>query len=130
MHDDLAAAISKGQVILFAGSGTSAGLGAPLWSGLMDEIGGQLDYDPDVFRSLGASYLTVAEFYKIRKGGIGPLRSWMDNKWAVDDATLDKSEVHDLIFRLGFPIIYTTNYDRNLEGIHRIRRRDYHKISN
>src|SRR4051812_14487837 len=72
MHDDLAAAISKGQVILFAGSGTSAGLGAPLWSGLMDEIGGQLDYDPDVFRSLGASYLTVAEFYKIRKEALAP----------------------------------------------------------
>lgn len=130
MHDELVEAISQRKVILFAGSGTSAGLGAPVWSGLMNEIGGQLGYDGDVFQSLGASYLTVAEFYKIRKGGIGPLRSWMDNKWAVEDSKLDASEVHDLIYRLDFPIIYTTNYDRNIEGIYRIRNREYHKISN
>lgn len=130
MLDELAQAIKNGQAILFAGAGTSAGLGAPTWQGLIEEIGQQLGYDSDVFKSLGANYLTVAEYYKIVKGGIGPLRSWMDNKWAIDDKVLASSEVHKLIFELDFPTIYTTNYDRNIEGIYRINGKDHQKIAN
>lgn len=130
MHEELAAAIRDGQAILFVGSGASAGLGAPTWSGLIAEIGRQLGYDADVFASLGASYLTVAEFYKIKKGGIGPLRSWMDNNWAVSDDVLSKSILHNLIVKLDFSVIYTTNYDRNLENSFKINNKDYKKISN
>lgn len=131
MYTSLIGALRAKQVILFAGAGTSAGLGAPVWSGLIEEIGQQLGYESDVFRLLSSgNYLTVAEYYKIKKGGIGPLRSWMDNKWAVDDGSLLASPVHDLIARLDFPIIYTTNFDRNIENILRLHGKNFSKISN
>ena len=78
MTDLLKEAVKKKQVILFAGAGVSAVLGAPTWGQLIDHIGEELGFDTDVFRSLSTNYLTLAEYYKIERGSIGPLRSWMD----------------------------------------------------
>jgi len=128
MIADLATAIRDRRAILFVGSGVSASLGIPTWSGLVAEIARELGYEPDVFASLGASYLTVAEFYELRMGGIGKLRSWMDRKWTVDDAKLKASRVHNLIIDLNFPIIYTTNYDRFIEDSYQLHGVDFHKV--
>lgn len=130
MIDELARAIREKRAMLFVGSGVSVGLGAPTWSGLINKIAELLDYDPDVFSSLESNYLTSAEFYKIKKGTIGNLRSWMDNNWSVDDSVLSASVVHQLICDLDFPIIYTTNYDRHIEGVHRINGKKHTKIAN
>lgn len=130
MTTELTTAIREKRSILFVGSGASAGLGTPTWSGLVSEIGRQLGYESDVFASLGASYLTVAEYYRLETGGIGPLRSWMDRNWSVDDSTLAKSQLHSLIVDLDFPIIYTTNYDRLIENSYKLRGLPYHKIIN
>ena len=130
MIDELAQAIKEKRAMLFVGAGVSVGLGAPTWSGLIDRIAELLDYDPDVFSALESNYLTSAEYYKIKKGTIGNLRSWMDNNWAVEDGILSKSVVHQLICDLDFPIIYTTNYDRNIESIHKIRGKPHTKIAN
>lgn len=128
MLDDLIRSIANNNVVLFVGAGVSSTLGAPTWGQLIEQMGRDLGYDPDVFSARGASYLTLAEFYKLKKGSIGPLRSWMDTSWHVDDEVLEKSEVHRLITEIGFPIIYTTNYDRYLEGSFRIHNKPYLKI--
>ena len=39
----------------------------------------------------------------------------MDRNWTIPEEALKASRVHELICRLDFPIIYTTNFDRNLE---------------
>jgi SIR2-like domain len=120
MNIELVTAIRDQRAILFVGSGVSASLGIPTWNGLVQE--------PDVFESLGASYLTVAEYYELKMGGIGKLRSWMDRKWSVEDAKLRSSRVHNLIVDLTFPLIYTTNYDRFIEESYRLRGKNYHKV--
>lgn len=129
--DDLVRALKRRQVLLFAGSGTSAGVGAPTWGGLIAKIGEDLGYESDVFSSISAgNYLAVAEYYKIKMGEIGTLRSWMDQNWAATAEDLASSRVHNAIMDLEFPIIYTTNYDRNFEESFRLSGRKFQKISN
>lgn len=115
MISELKDSIANGRVILFAGAGVSAVLGAPTWGQLIDHIGEELGFEPAVFRSLSTNYLTLAEFYKLEKGTIGPLRSWMDKGWNFSDEIIQASNVHRKIVELGFPTIYTTNYDSNIE---------------
>lgn len=115
MLDGLARDIRDGRVILFAGAGLSRPLGLPSWGELINHMAKELGFDPDVLVGPGADYLQVAEFYKLRNGGIGDLRSWMDKNWNVPTEKLRASKVHQQIVELGFPLIYTTNYDNNLE---------------
>lgn len=130
MIDELKEAINKKQAILFAGAGVSAALGAPTWGELINHIGKELGFEPDVFRSLSANYLTLAEFYKIERGTIGPLRSWMDRSWNFPDEVIKKSGVHKLIVELGFQTIYTTNYDSNIERAFEIHGKKARKVVN
>lgn len=115
MIDDLKEAIREKRAILFAGAGVSAVLGAPTWGELIDHIGEELGFEPEVFRSLSTNYLTLAEYYKLERGSIGPLRSWMDKSWNFSDGDIEGSGVHQRIVELDFPTIYTTNYDSNIE---------------
>lgn len=120
--------IKQRNAILFVGAGVSATLGVPTWSELIDHIGHELGYDSDVFRLQSESYLQLAEFYKIRKGTIGPLRSWMDKEFNVGKGTLSQSKAHEYITQLGFHAIYTTNYDSNIEAAFDLHNREYNKI--
>ncbi len=88
----------------------------------------ELGYEPDVLMRPGADYLQIAEFYKLESNSIGPLRSWMDRSWSVSDDQLLKSRVHNQIVELNFPLIYTTNYDRNIERIFELKNRKFSKI--
>ncbi|KLK94111.1 Sir2 family NAD-dependent protein deacetylase [Microvirga vignae] len=128
--EDLVGAIKKRQAILFAGAGVSMTVGLPSWSTLIEHIAEELDIDLSKFNGNDLNYLTLAEFYRIRQGSIGPLRSWMDRHWTLPEEKLKKSRVHELICRLDFPIIYTTNFDRNLETAFDLQDKDYVKIVN
>lgn len=130
MIDDLRAAIKEDQAILFAGAGVSAVVGAPTWGELINHIGEDLGFEADVFRSLSSNYLTLAEFYKIERGTIGPLRSWMDRNWNVSDEKIMASAVHRAIVELGFKTIYTTNYDSNIERAFQLHGKEVRKIVN
>ncbi|HEY8381046.1 MAG TPA: SIR2 family protein [Microvirga sp.] len=130
MHEDLAKAIRNRQAILFAGAGVSMTVGLPSWRTLIEHIGQELRLDPEVIEAPDLNYLTLAEFYRLQQGSIGPLRSWMDRNWSIDEDTIRKSKVHELICRLDFPIIYTTNFDRNLETALDVHGKDYVKIVN
>ena len=126
--DQLRDAYRNNRLILFVGSGVSANIGLPPWKELIDEIAVQLDYDPEVFNTYG-NFLALAEYYRIKKGSIGPLRSWMDREWHRNIEIRD-SEIHRLIVHGRFPAIYTTNYDRWLEYAHDAYAVDYIKIAN
>lgn len=105
--------IDPKRTILFAGAGISVPLGLPSWDELISEIGRQLDFDPRVFKLYGTP-LSLAEYFVIKRGSIGPLRSWMDVAWH-SNVDITKSPLHEKIVKAGFKKIYTTNYDRWIE---------------
>ena len=72
----------------------------------------------------------AGENYRITRGSIGPLRSWMDRTWSVSEERVRTSREHDLVVELDFPLIYTTNYDNNLEVAFRLHGRDFVKVAN
>lgn len=128
MKAALKEAYLDGKLVLFVGSGVSASLGLPTWAGLINEIARQLGYDPKVFESYG-SPLSLAEYYKLKQGNIGPLRSWMDREWHDSKTDIHKSPAHKLIAEGKFSNIYTTNYDRWLEAAHTAYGIEYQKIA-
>lgn len=128
MLEDLARQIRDRKVVLFAGAGLSVPLGLPSWNALMQRVAVELGYDQDVLVRPGADYLQLAEFYRLEKNSIGPLRSWMDRTWSISDEQLKASRVHNQIVDLNFPFVYTTNYDRNIERIFELRQKPFSKI--
>ena len=128
--DELARAIKERQVMLFAGAGLSMAVGLPSWRELIAQMGEELDVDPQEFIALDRSYQTLAEYYRLKRGSIGPLRSWMDRNWSVSEKKVSQSRLHELIVALDFPIIYTTNYDANLEVAFRLHQREFVKVTN
>lgn len=126
-YAELVEAIRARRCILFAGAGVSMAVGLPSWSQLIRHMRRELDLSPD---TTDADYQTLAEYYRLSKGSIGALRSWMDRTWSVSEEKVAKSRIHDLIVGLDFPILYTTNYDNNLEVAYRLHGRDYEKIVN
>jgi hypothetical protein len=126
--DDLIKKIKEKKVILFVGAGVSATLNLPTWDQLMNFIAESLQIDKDIFKMYGDN-LALAEYYTLVKGSIGPLRSWMDRNWNIDDEKIKDSKIYQNICKLDFPIIYTTNYDNCLERIYKIFSKDYNKIS-
>lgn len=117
MKNELIDAHRAGKLMLFVGAGVSANLGLPSWNELIAHIAEELGYDPKIFATYGTP-LALAEFYKKKKGGIGPLRSWMDREWHQSTTDISKSDIHRLITQGRFSRIYTTNYDRWLEYAH------------
>src|SRR5215211_4302022 len=103
-------------------------VGLPSWRTLIDHIAEELHLGPEVVAGPDVNYLTLAEFYRLQQGSIGPLRSWMDRNWSIPEDVLRGSRVHELISRLDFPIIYTTNFDRNLETALQVHGKEFVKI--
>lgn len=128
MFEDLVRAVREREAILFAGAGVSMTVGLPSWRTLIEHMAGELGLDPATATDL--NYFTLAEYYRLKQGSIGPLRSWMDRNWSIPDETLRDSRVHELIVGLDFPIVYTTNFDRNLETAFALHGKDFVKIVN
>ncbi|MDO6514399.1 SIR2 family protein [Neptuniibacter sp. 2_MG-2023] len=126
--DDLHESYRNGNVILFVGAGVSKNLGLPSWSELTAHIAKELGYEPEIFNTFGDN-LALAEYYKVKKGNIGPLRSWMDTNWHDKSIKLEDSNIHRLIATSNFPIIYTTNYDRWIEKSFELYDQEYTKIA-
>ena len=99
------------QVILFVGAGVSQVLGVPPWRDLIDHMTRELGLSPEAGRD-NMSYRTLAEYFRLKRGSIGPLREWMERQWNDGALTVHGSRVHELIAKGPFRIVYTTNYDR------------------
>ena len=129
-RDILARAIKERRAILFAGAGVSMSVGLPSWQMLIDHLLDELKLDRSVIDGSNEGYQMLAEFYRLKQGSIGPLRSWLDRNWKVACDRVSTSEIHRLIVELDFPTIYTTNYDRNLETAFEVHNKPYTKITN
>lgn len=127
MNAELVDAVRSGRLVLFAGSGLSAGLGLPTWGRLVDHMADDLGYDRDIFRTLG-DFWTLAEYYRHCRGSLGPLRSWMDTNWHAPGMSISHSEAHRLVVELDFPVVYTTNFDRWIERAYEHHGRPYAKV--
>jgi hypothetical protein len=124
--DALAAAIRERRVILFAGDGISQNLGLPDFTALVHHIRramrlGEGDATPH-------EYSILAEAYVLNEGKIGSLRSWMDATFQPASVDISRSEVHNLILDLDFPVIYTTNYEHWMEAAYQARGKPYQRI--
>jgi hypothetical protein len=126
----LVTAIRERNAVLFVGAGVSMTVGLPSWNTLIEHMADELGVTLDATDGQSINYFTLAEYYRLRQGSIGPLRSWMDRHWSIPKETLRQSRVHELIVQLDFPIIYTTNFDRNLETGFELRGKSFVKIVN
>lgn len=129
MASELIEAIRSRRAVLFVGSGVSVGLGLPEWRSLLRHMAQDLGLDMEEQVAAGVSYLALAEYFRLRHGSIGPLRSWMDRNFSASVDRIKSSRVHELIVSLDFPIVYTTNFDRNLEEAYRLHGREFTKIA-
>jgi hypothetical protein len=128
-HAGLVDAVRQKRAILFVGAGVSKNVGVPTTDEIVTEIAKQLGHDPESFRALG-DHRALAEYYKLVRGTLGPLRSWMDVTWHRNEVCVTESRIHRLIVELSFPIVYTTNYDRWLEKAYDAYGKPYTKIAN
>lgn len=127
MIDEIKHSIKSQNLILFVGAGISATLGLPNWSQLINHIASELGYDERLFRQYGDN-LPLAEYYVIKEGHIGELRSWMDRKWSVSNETIKESSVYKSIVELNCHLIYTTNFDHCLETAFDAWGKNYRRI--
>ncbi|WP_210528241.1 SIR2 family NAD-dependent protein deacylase [Rubellimicrobium arenae] len=128
--DELARSIHDRRAILFVGAGVSMVVGLPSWQELIDHMVEDLGLEEEAMAGVSLDHPILAEYYRIRHGSIGPLRSWMDREWKVSEERVRDSRVHQLIVELDFPLIYTTNYDRNLELAFETQGKAFAKIAN
>lgn len=129
----LARSIQKGNTILFAGAGVSRNLNLPSYMSLIDHLAEELGFDPEIYRILGnEDYLTLAEYYALEKGSIDSLLKKFQSEWTVTTKSVKESKIHELLVKLNFPLIYTTNYDDGLELAFEqyAPHINYHKIAN
>jgi hypothetical protein len=125
---ELASEIRERRIILFVGSGISADLGLPTWDEFIARLGQELGFEPHEFLGLSQDFRSLAEYYRLEKGSIDALCRKMAREWQVDDATLDRSEIHGQLVALDFPLIYTTNYDHLLERAYERSGRRFNKV--
>jgi hypothetical protein len=126
----LAQRIAERRAILFVGAGVSMNVGLPSWRKLTEHMVDELSPDRSLITRPDLSYQTIAEYYRLSQGSIVSLSRWLDREWNVCRDRIAASAIHEMIVSLEFPIIYTTNYDRNLETAFELHGRPYIKVTN
>lgn len=125
--ENLAASLANRQLMLFVGAGVSMSLGLPSYAELIREIGDHVGFDGPIFEGLG-DYLTLAEYYHLKKSGLLELQQHLRSKWKKSQKEVLASNLHQAIVELGCRLIYTTNFDGFLEQAHRGLNRRYRTV--
>ena len=114
----LRTAHAERRLIPFLGAGFSAPLGLPLWNELMGWMGTSLGYEPALFELHGLSSQLAGYFALEHEGGLPWFIARMRERFhdeAADDRRR-RSLQHQALARCDFRTIYTTNFDRHIEG--------------
>jgi hypothetical protein len=103
------AAIRNGSAAVFVGAGMSRAAGYVDWRGLLrkaaTDIGLDVEREPDL--------VAIAQYYKDHSGTRGPINQLLID--AFPD-TANPTENHKLLAALPIRTLWTTNYDRLIEG--------------
>lgn len=126
---EIVEAVRRRHALLFVGAGVSMSVGLPSWQMLIDHMLGELQLNASIMKDPDVTHQTIAEYYRLERGTLDALLDWMKQNWQVSEPRVQQSELHRLIVSLDFPIIYTTNYDSNLEIAYEVHGRPYAKIS-
>jgi len=130
---DLRNKIKNKEVILFVGAGVSKNVGLPDFAELIDAMASNLNIDSELFKLYG-DFWTLAEYYCLLKKDdkLTLFKRRLKNLWEKEEIIqrIKDSNIYKRICDLGFPSIYTTNYDKCLEKAFAFQGQDYIKISN
>ena len=127
--EEIASALKSRHAVLFVGAGVSMSVGLPSWKKLTGHMLKGLRLDASVLDDADVTYQTIAECYRLEHGSLDELCEWMRQNWRVSRERIGRSDLHRLIVGLDFPVIYTTNYDSNLEIAYEVYGKAYAKIS-
>ncbi|MDC0674760.1 SIR2 family protein [Nannocystis radixulma] len=106
------------RLIPFLGAGFSQPLGLPQWDALMGWMAEDLGFDPALFKLHGTA-LQLAEYLKlVHPNRLPRFIARIEERFHSDEAQArrKKSEQHKALARCGFRSIYTTNFERHIEG--------------
>lgn len=127
IKEEIKEQIQNNNLILFIGAGIPATLGIPTWDKLISLLAEKLDYDPSVFKLYG-DYLSLAEYYRIKKKSINELIEYMSRNWEANDNEIKTSDVYKCIVKMNCKLIYTTNYENSLERAFKLYKMPIKKI--
>ncbi len=113
----IAASIADQSCVVFVGAGVSRAFGLPSWDELVSRMAAHAGFDSEVFKCFGNA-MGLAEFLRLKGDAYQHFITDIQNDWAEKTVRISDSEIHRLIVELGFPVIYTTNFDNLLEEAH------------
>lgn len=119
------------RLIPFLGAGYSQPLDLPQWDALMGWMANDLGFDPALFK-LHGSALQLAEYLKLTHARKLPKFISRMNQEFHSPATHAKrkqSKQHSALARCGFTAIYTTNFEKHIEGALRDARKRVETIA-
>lgn len=128
--EELAKLIRERKVLLFIGAGISASIGFPTWNSLISELGKKQGYEDRIFNCYGDNMM-LAEYVSLENSE--EVYEQIERIFKVTPEIKNKlllSEIYELIYKLDFPVIYTTNYDALLETYYFAEGRDFDKVVN
>lgn len=118
--DELVQQARAGNLIPFIGAGFSYIFGFPLWADLLQQLCLEpvlgLDYS-EIAKACGDDYLRIAEYIQVKLDGDRTLFAEIIRKKLTPKLEAVQSSTHVELINLNAPVIYTTNYEDQIEKV-------------